>query len=306
MSLLEKLKRDRDACFERYKRLENNLSVCQRELELCDMEYGDFNVAIAALEPAPLSAEEVADVADYVAEIEPDLIDEASVALEQLEELKERRDQREEALDQVAEAIKEREEYRLLVERELDDLDRAIAALEPAPIPEPEQTGEGVEIPEGLYTWTATRADWVDPELLPATPDAEPDDASEFADTDNQARNRGYSEYHEGKTHADSPYTDERRTREWQAGWEGADEEAVARLNLFNDEASRAAAIELTADVEPLPQPEWNEPQPEGSAPVTNPEADAIAKAIDYYSPEKFAERNRSMFSIFRREKEEA
>lgn len=53
MSLLEKLKHERDACVERYKRLERNLEVCKRELEQCDAEWGDFNVAIAALTPTP-------------------------------------------------------------------------------------------------------------------------------------------------------------------------------------------------------------------------------------------------------------
>jgi hypothetical protein len=43
-----------------------------------------------------------------------------------------------------------------------------------------------------------------------------------------------------------------------------------------------------------LPEPVWDERQPtEGYAPVTNPEADALAKAHDYYSPEKVAERER-------------
>jgi hypothetical protein len=43
----------------------------------------------------------------------------------------------------------------------------------------------------------------------------------------------------------------------------------------------------------------------EGYAPVTNPEADALAKAHDYYSPEKVAERNRfNPFTMFRREPE--
>jgi len=54
---------------------------------------------------------------------------------------------------------------------------------------------------------------------------------------------------------------------------------------------------------EPVPQPEWNEP--EGYAPVTNPDAQAHAKALDYYSPEKIAERNRfNPFAVFRREPE--
>lgn len=62
MRLLEKLKREREACWERYKRLENNLAVCQRELEQCDKDWGDYNVTIAALEPA----EPVQDVTEFV------------------------------------------------------------------------------------------------------------------------------------------------------------------------------------------------------------------------------------------------
>ena len=53
MSLLEKLQRDRDACIERYKRLQKNLTVCEEEIEKCDAEWADFNVAIAALSQAP-------------------------------------------------------------------------------------------------------------------------------------------------------------------------------------------------------------------------------------------------------------
>jgi len=103
--------------------------------------------------------------------------------------------------------------------------------------------------------------------------------------------------------------------------------EAEESRDQFEEEAQLAAAIELTADVEPvlepqepypeaepLPQPEWNEPLTgEGYAPVvdqpaTNPEADALAKAHDYYSPEKVAERNKfNPFGIFghKRETEE-
>ena len=41
----------------------------------------------------------------------------------------------------------------------------------------------------------------------------------------------------------------------------------------------------------------------EGYAPVTNPEADALARAHDWYSPEKVAERNRfNPWGIFKRE----
>jgi hypothetical protein len=56
----------------------------------------------------------------------------------------------------------------------------------------------------------------------------------------------------------------------------------------------------------PLPEPEWNDPpEPEGYAPVTNPDAEAQAKALDYYSPERIAERTRfNPFAVFRREPE--
>jgi hypothetical protein len=103
--------------------------------------------------------------------------------------------------------------------------------------------------------------------------------------------------------------------------------EAEESRDQFEEEAQRAAAIELTADVEPVAS-SWIdqqtcepidptlrafqddhivEPEPtEGYAPVTNPEADALAKAHDYYSPEKVAERNRfNPWGIFKREPEE-
>jgi hypothetical protein len=156
-----------------------------------------------------------------------------------IDELKERRNQKEEVLDEVAEAIKKREEYRLRVEQELDDLDLAIAALQPGEVmitvtnDEPDLAARIVNTDEG----------W---ELEPALID-EPDDASEFAESD--------------------------------------------------DEATRAAAIELTADVPPEPefieldqetcepvQPQWNEPQTEGYAPVTNPEAHIEAVEAERYA----------------------
>jgi hypothetical protein len=50
-------------------------------------------------------------------------------------------------------------------------------------------------------------------------------------------------------------------------------------------------------EAEPLADPIWNEPEP------TKPEADALAKAADYYSPEAVAERNKfNPFAMFRKE----
>ena len=119
--------------------------------------------------------------------------------------------------------------------------------------------------------------------------------------------------------------------------------EAEESRDQFEEEAERAAAIELTADVMPESglheeAPALNEqmqdereqpvtdvaaliasgehsydevaaiayPEPDGYAPVTNPDADAIARAHEYYSPEKMGDRNRSVFDIFRHKREDA
>ena len=119
--------------------------------------------------------------------------------------------------------------------------------------------------------------------------------------------------------------------------------EAEESRDQFEEEAERAAAIELTADVMPESglheeapalnadmQDEREEPvtdvaaliasgehsydevaaiaypEPDGYAPVTNPDADAIARAHEYYSPEKMGDRNRSVFDIFRHKREDA
>ena len=106
--------------------------------------------------------------------------------------------------------------------------------------------------------------------------------------------------------------------------------EAEESRDQFEEEAERAAAIELTADVMPESglheeapalnadmQDEREEPvtdvaaliasgehsydevaaiaypEPDGYAPVTNPEADALAKAHDWYDPKAVHDRNR-------------
>jgi hypothetical protein len=123
------------------------------------------------------------------------------------------------------------------------------------------------------------------------------------------------------------------------------DKASVAREQLETDHALPPSADDVVTDLQgdtveemreafedvfeaqaaPIPQPEWNEPQPEGYAPVTNPEAhiqaveaeryaqptnpeaDALAKAHDWYDPKAVAERNRfNPWGIFKREKEDA
>jgi hypothetical protein len=221
-----------------------------------------------------------------------------------IDELKERRDRQEKVLDEVAEAIKEREDYRLRVEQELDDLDRAIAALEPDLIDEASVALEQLE---------------TDHALPPSADDVVTDLQGDTVEEMREAFEDVFEAQAEPVEHISILTGDP------------AIEPESGLHETPDDEAQRAAAIELTADVEPeiqaliesgehsydevaaiaYPEPQWNEPQTEGYAPVvdqppTNPEADALAKAHDYYSPEKMAARNRSMFSIFRREKEEA
>ena len=66
-------------------------------------------------------------------------------------------------------------------------------------------------------------------------------------------------------------------------------------------DAQTCEPVNPHVEPETLADPIWNEPAP------TKPEADAIAKAVDYYDPKAVAERNRfDPFRMFRRETEDA
>lgn len=74
--------------------------------------------------------------------------------------------------------------------------------------------------------------------------------------------------------------------------------------DLYAEHLAAVAAMDEAPALNADMQDEREQPV-EGYAPVTNPEADAIARAHDYYSPEKVAERNRfNPFAMFRREPE--
>jgi hypothetical protein len=67
---------------------------------------------------------------------------------------------------------------------------------------------------------------------------------------------------------------------------------------MIDAQTCEAVDPRVSWDAEPGPYPEdasvfADDPAPEGYAPVTNPEADAIAGAHDYYSPEAQAARER-------------
>ena len=213
---------------------------------------------------------------------------------------------------------------------ELADFDRVIAALEPAHIVntdegwelEPE-TQAGVEIPEGFTKWEggAFPFDFDDKVHLYLA-------NGEYRwDTNAALWLRRFESgevlaYHVIKASAQDETPDQGASESVVQTSPGEAEES---RDQFEEEAQRAAAIELTADVMPDPefieldqetcepiQPQWNEPQTEGYAPVvdnaeahiqaveaeryaqpTNPEADALAKAHDWYDPKAVAERNR-------------
>jgi hypothetical protein len=212
-----------------------------------------------------------------------------------IDELKERR-----------EAVAEKLEAAYLsvahLRADIDDLDAAIDALTPIPA---EDTVNAIESLPGFVSWTNDE----NPELFEASV------ALEQLETD----------------HALPPSADD----------------VVTDLQGDTVEEMREAFEDVfEAQAEPIPQPEWNEPQPvelvhdvselltgpermvqaapdsdpqtiayfisegqsvemrsdgsivplhqtDGYAPVTNPEADALARAHDYYSPEKVAERER-------------
>jgi len=236
------------------------------------------------------------------------------------EELEDRADKLDAELLDLSGRIKEIERqsnelHTCLNALDIAEMDAEDAALEPALIVntdegwelEPE-TQAGVEIPEGFTKWEGGKCP------LPV--------GTRF-----DMICRACGPWHDMEVLADS-------SLEWQHTGRDLDviayriiEASPTSEDQPDDEASRAAAIELTADVEPeiqaliesgehsydevaaiaYPTPQWNEPQPtEGYAPVTNPEADTIARAYEYYSPEKMGDRNRSVFDIFRHKREDA
>ena len=203
-----------------------------------------------------------------------------------LEELKERRDRQEEVLDEVAEAIKEREEYRLRVEQVLDDLDLAIAALQPGEI-EITVTNDEPDLPAPIVN---TDEGW---ELEPSPAElfeAEKSEAREQLEREDDA-----SEFAEPMPDPEFVVLDEQTCEPV--------EEAPALNEAMQDERELTAENDydstgvLTADdLQGGAVPNFAAypvAVTEGYAPVTNPEADALARAHDYYSPEKVADRNR-------------
>jgi hypothetical protein len=219
MSLLERLKNERDACVERYKRLERNLEVCKRELEKCDAEWGEFNVAIVALDPPRPS--------DFSAEKE--------TAREQLE-----REPEIEPVPSVENVIGWNEARASGFEGSFDDYMDVVE--------------------HGHHQGDDTPPEHIS--ILTGDPAIEPEAGLHGEPTDLQ-----------GDT-----------VPELQQAFDeifGAQEERPALNEQMQDEREQ------------------------GYAHVTNPEADALARAHDYYSPEKVAERNRfNPFAMFRREPE--
>jgi hypothetical protein len=204
-----------------------------------------------------------------------------------LDELKEQR-------SQAVSALEMQQAYVVAHQSNVDDwhvrigdIDRAIAALEPAPYG---ATSEQVAAFKARYS--GFQADPIpdEPELF--------EDAAvarEQLETD----------------HALPPSADDVVVDDWCPEYASAERFAIdetmqdepgdtSEFAEPDDEAKRAAAIELTADVEPeiqaliesgehsydevaaiaYPEPQWNEPQTEGYAPVVTPEAKMFSHGI--------------------------
>ncbi len=239
-----------------------------------------------------------------------------------LEELKERRTAVSAEMDRLEDVGRDIDREWKAQECLFGDLDTAIRALDPLDPPIEEEMFGDEDEPAPIVN---TDEGW---ELEPALID-EPDDASEFAESEGDVPN----EIEASASGATLPTND-------ACALPGGVEES---RDQSDDEAERAAAIELTADVEPeiqaliesgehsydevaaiaYPEPQWNEPQPtEGYAPVvdnaeahiqaveaeryaqpTNPDADFWARGLAPAEPEK-----KHRFSIFghKRETEDA
>ena len=240
-----------------------------------------------------------------------------------IDELKERRSATSAEMDRLEEAGREIDAKWKEQERLFGDLDTAIRALDPLDPPtdeemfgDPDFAAEQetacapveIEIPEGIPVIPAT--EWTEP-LSGLTPDLsstvpdEQDDASEFSAM--EAEGLGSSLIAMGYGD-DEPLDAPGETVEYE------DPTAVAIAAYIEAENAAPDAPALNADM----QDEREQPV-EGYAPVTNPEAhiqaveaerfaqptnpdaDAIARAHDWYDPKAVAERNKfNPFSLFR------
>jgi len=173
---------------------------------------------------------------------------------------------------------------------ELADFDRAIAALEPAPEPEPEtwETMERAEQGEVKTVLLATGAD-----------DVVVDEPVEFiseltGDPAIEPESGLAPEVAWPGTVAVAPPEPSPPTEAELLAWAEQRAQAAAREAYLNPPITSPENAHL-ADDDGSDDPlylsmlaaEAAEKQPGGYAPVTNPEADAAARALAYYSPEE-------------------
>ena len=190
--------------------------------------------------------------------------------IDELKEMRESAKKRE--LERRAEAF-EMQTWADVDAKYVRELDTAIAALTPAPAP--------VEIEDSIAPEGMPECAWETVTLTEAAPADEQDDASEFA---------------QPMPDAEFVALDEQTCEPLDTDLAQILHDNMDKL-LITDEAPALNEAMQDEREEPvaLAQPEWNEPQPtEGYAPVTNPEADALARAHDYYDPKAVADRERN------------
>ena len=231
-----------------------------------------------------------------------------------IDELKERR-------EAVANKLEDAYVSTETLRAELDDLDRAIDGLEQPQFVEP-------EFNEQKYR-NADDAGYPYPEAFRAEPQPIPDEPELFDDEPamidgeqvwisdpaiepesglhgesviekavEMTAEKLFNEHWDRKEHSDGLWPLSRQRPEIQEAWREKARELLAPptpavMEMMNEIIEEAPA--LNADMQ--------DEREQGYAPVTDPEADFLARANDYYSPQAVAERNRlDLFRMFKRE----
>jgi hypothetical protein len=222
-----------------------------------------------------------------------------------IDELKEKLKRVEGGIDELHAKIREHGSHLETLDAMRWDLDTAIAALTPTPdfSAEKETAREQLErepqIPKGWISWSGGDC--------PVDPDARVSVMFLDGETSHDGVIAGNMNWAHDASCAVRIYAydvTEQASVQDETLDQGASE-PVVRASPGEVEEIRDQFSDGWHDEAPALNEAMQDEREQGYAHVTNPEADAIARAHDYYSPEKVAERNRfNPFTMFRREPE--
>ncbi|MEY2759800.1 MAG: hypothetical protein RIR33_3578 [Pseudomonadota bacterium] len=308
MSLLQKLKHDRAEAMETIEELNQRIAPLEASIEDWAQMVADYDIAIAALEPIPEPETQTGEgvkIPEGWTEWNQD--GDCPVPIGDTYEWLERSGE-----TYIATHDEEGNPWRWTQNGHQDDL-IAYRIIKPAPTPDAEPvehisilTGDPAIEPEsGLHGEPVREPE---PERTPAdAPLATINDIAWDGAVGFSALNQTWHAVNNGEQMSFTvgsfvnlghpAWTPARGA--WTA--ETLDDARQMAIDYANSVPPAPESVEPDDDGIEHPQPEWNEDH----APVTNPDAEAQAKALDYYSPEKIAERTKfNPFAVFRREPE--